>query len=250
MAVIKKWSGDGLSPGTVTTSTAGTGDSPFNGFNGDPGGTYPTVVASGPRSPQLEFPTANSKSAAPYWDLPTLTKSAGRFYFTTPSAWNSVSHAIAQMATGGTLCARINISGTGAPGQLRITNAAATQVAATASNTIALSTRYRVEWTLDQVAGVFTVNMYLGDSTTVFTTLSATSSYGASCNRVVFGNYSAAAVPLMQFDDFAIADTATLIGPAVVTPPATATIKLWNGTAEVAVTAKLWNGTAEVPLTI
>lgn len=248
MAVLKKWSGAGLSPGVVTTSTAGTGDSPFNGFNGDPGGTYPNVVSSGPRSPQLEFPTANSKSASPFWDLPTLTQCAGRFYFTTPTVWNSVSHAIAQMAFGSTLCARINISGSGAPGQLRITNAAATQVGATANNTLALNTRYRVEWTLDQVAGVFTVNMYLGDSTTVFTTLSATSNYGASCNRVVFGNYSAAAVPLMQFDDFAVADTSSFIGPAAAS--ATPTIKLWNGTAEVAVSAKLWNGTAEVPLSL
>lgn len=251
MAIVKKWSGDGLSPGVVTTTTAGTGDSPFNGFYGDPGGTYPNVVATGPRSPQLEFPTANSKSAAPYWDLPTLTKSAGRFYFTTPSAWNASSHAIAQLSTGAaTLCARINLSGSGSPGQLRLTNAAATQVANTANNTVALSTRYRVEWTLDQVAGVFTVNMYQGDSTTVFTSLSATSSYGASCNRVVFGNYSAAAVPLMQFDDFAVADTAAFIGPAVTLPPATPTVKLWNGTAEVAVTAKLWNGTTEVALTV
>lgn len=250
MAVIKKWSGDGLSPGTITTSTAGTGDSPFNGVYGDPGGTYPNVVASGPRSPQLEFPTANSKSAAPFWNLGTLTRCAGRFYVTTPAAWNAASHTIAQIDSSGTLCARINISGSGAPGQLRIINAATTQVGATASNTLALNTRYRVEWTLDQVSGVFAVNMYLGDSTTVFTGLSATSSYGSSCNRVVFGNYSTAAVPLMQYDDFAVADTATFIGPAVTPPPATPTIKLWNGTAEVAVTAKLWNGTAEVPLTL
>jgi hypothetical protein len=248
VAIIKKWSGDGLAPGVLTTTAAGPGDTAFDLFYGDPGGTYPNIVASGPRSPQLEFQTANSKSAAPAWNLPALTKSAGRFYFTTPAAWNSASHSIAQMESSGAIRARISISGSGAPGQLRIANAAAVQVGATANNTLALSTRYRIEWTLDHTTGIFSVNAYTGDGTTALATLSATSDYGTSINRVVFGAYNTAAVPLMQFDDFAVADTAAFIGPYTAPQSFTPVATLWDGSTELPVTVSVWNGAAEVPV--
>lgn len=259
MTVVKSWSGDGLTAGVLTNTTAGTGDTPFNGFQGDPGGTYPNVVASGPRSPQLEFPTANSKSAAPYWTLASaLTKSAGRFYVTTPAAWNSVAHSIAQInVDAATIGARISLAGTGSPGQLRTYNNASVQTAASAGGALSLSTQYRIEWTLDQTtasAGVLTVKCYAGDSATEMFTLTSTSTYGASASRVIFGAYNYAAVPLMQFDDFAVADTNVFIGSKVAAPPppppppppAGPTIKVWNGTALVSATRYVWNGTALV----
>lgn len=251
MAIIRSWSGDGLTPGPMTLSSVGTGDTPFNNFWGAAPQTPPNIVASGPRSPQLEFATASGKSPAIYWNIPAQSVGAGRVYFDTPSAWNSISHSLVEIHTDPSyaIVARITLTGSGTPGAMRLydgTSPTPVQIATTATNTLTLSTRYRVEWTLDQTASMMVVKLYKGDSMTEVASLSGSGSYGTSRNNVLFGNYSTAATPTINMDDFAISDTAVLIGPKVA--PATPTVTVWNGTAEVAATMTVWNGSAEVAI--
>lgn len=249
MAIIRSWSGDGLAAGPLTTSSAGTGDTPFNNFWGSAPQTAPNIVASGPRSPQIELPTVSGKSAAMYWNIPAQSVGAGRLYFDTPSAWNSISHSLVEIHTDPSyaIVARIMLAGSSSPGQLRFFDGTAptpVQIAATASNTLTLSTRYRLEWTLNQTTSMMVVKLYKGDSLTEVTSLSGTGSFGTSRNNVLFGNYNVNnVVPVMTMDDFAISDTATLIGPKVV--PSTPTVTVWNGTAEVSATLSVWDGTTE-----
>lgn len=248
MTVIRSWSGDGAALGPVTTSSAGTGDTPFDGFWGTPSPTIPTIVNSGPRAPQIEFATVSSKSPGLYWNYSTQTVGSGRIYLDTPSAWNSVSHSLVEihLAGGGTqIAARITLAGTGSPGQLRLYSAdATTLVGSTPSNTLSVSTRYRIEWIVNHVAGTMTVKLYLGDSLTELASIGGSSNYGINQGQVLFGNYSAAATPTLNMDDFAIGDSAVLIGPKAA--PSAPTITVWNGTAEVPATISVWNGTAEV----
>lgn len=247
MAVIRKWSGDGVTPQPLTTTatTAGSTDNPFDFIGGDPA----QVVASGPRPPSIQCSNVNGNGCFPQWRLAApITACAGRLYVTMPDTWPSASQTIIATNLAGDLVHSIRIGGSGQPGQLRVMDNSNAQVAATPSGVFALSTRYRIEWTIDFTTGASTMRAFDGDTTTQLATLPYTGDFGTSFDRMSFGMTNASPVTNpMLFDDIALADTADEIGPYVAAGPVALAFTMWDGTSEVPMVVTIWDGTQETP---
>lgn len=207
MAVIRKWSGDGLTAGTLTTSSAGTGDNAFTSL----GGTL-NIVATGSRSPQIEAPESSTLARVGWTGLSLASGLAARYY-RTHSASATASVAIAQgLGSSGTVQTwRVErIPG----GNLRIRDAANAQVGVDSAATVPNSTRIRYEIVVTS-AGAITVRAYEADTVNVLAQTSATG-VGGTSDAVRFGDAAnVTSRPVYQMDDFAVADTAAEIGPIV-----------------------------------
>ncbi|MEU4726528.1 hypothetical protein AB0G06_43615 [Nonomuraea dietziae] len=145
---------------------------------------------------------------------------------------------------------RVTLAGTGAgaqTGQIRITNGAGTTQASSGSSVIPLNQVVRLEAVIQ--SGAFTATAYSGDTNTVIATATATTVTTVDMDAVRFGPFSTApTVPTFYLDDFALSDTAALIGPPSPAPSG-ATWSLWNGTSEVPLSLEgVWNGTSVTPL--
>lgn len=228
-------------------------------------GTLPTVVGGavsenmteGIRPSSIQIAQTASSPAAVKWEYGSpVTQAAYRFYFKTPSAWPSASFPLlwASTISGDVQSFRVDLAGSGAPGQLRFRRGSTnTQIAASANNTLALSTWYRVEVLVTEngTSGNGRVVLYTGDSTAaLWDTGTLSGDFGPSHNRVALGNWiSTVTVGTFYLDDIMLTDGTTLIGPAG-TPTAGPKITIWNGTAEVSAHVAVWNGTAEVTATL
>lgn len=245
MAIVASWSGNGLTDGTViTTSTAGTGDTAFSSVNGSGGNA--TISATGTRSPRIAFPTLSSQSKFLTWNSGVLgaqTAYAVRCYVEI-SAYGSTSSTFFRFNNAGTEIWRVDVAGSGGspPGQIRLRGSGGTLLA---SSTTGLSTAtvYRIEAVVS--SGAVTVKVFAGESTSATITLTGT--VGTTIDTLDIGPSGTASVGTQYADDIAFANTASYIGPV---SPAGATFTVWNGTTEVTATLDgVWNGTAIVPAT-
>lgn len=240
MTVLRTWSGDGLSAGALTTSSAGTGDDPFDTFIG----TGQNIVATGPRSPQIEFDQVAATASAIRWTITSQTQGSGRVYVTTPSAWPSASFPVALLIGSATQVFRLDLGGSGSPGQIRLRNGT-TQLQASANNVVTTSHRYRFEWIIDHGADSAEAKVFDGDTTTALVTLTQSSagSFGTAHDTVSFGNSATTpTVGAWQVDDLAVADAATYIGAAVVLPPADYPRRILSGGSWVDSVRRIWDG--------
>lgn len=212
MADIVKWSGAGLSAGTLTTSSAGTGDTAPTAISG----TAPTIVASGTRAPRISIlgsPSATQSVA--YWTIPAQAQGGGRFYWTSPPAppASGTFPIILQVNSGATLLFYIDISSTR---RFNLRDSAGI-LQQGASDSWVENTLYRIEWTVDHATGVIAARFFLGESTTHSLQLGGTSAVlGATHDRVYIGKVTAIDVGQMFVDDILVTNTATYPGRAIV----------------------------------
>ena len=210
MAVIRTWSGDGLSPTNLTTSTVGTGDNAFSSING--GGTF-TVTADGTRSPQITWPGTSAAHNLRWNALGNLTTWAVRRYFSVASLPGVTWGILVGLTSGGGDLFRVEINSSG---YLRYRSATAA-VFSPSTNAIEAGTVYRIELT-GQADGSSTVALYQGDSTTALLSSTVTVTAG-NLDEIRFGHHNSMATSGETGDDFAIADTAVFIGPAAEPAP-------------------------------
>lgn len=222
MAVIRTWSGDGLSPTTLTTGTVGTGDTAFSSING--GGTF-TVTADGTRPSRITWPSTSAAHQVRWNALGNLTSWAVRRYFSIASLPGTTWGILVGLNSGGGDLFRVEINSSG---YLRYRSAAAA-VFSPSTNAIEAGTVYRIEL-IGQADGSSTVALYQGDSTTALLSAAVTVTAG-NLDEIRFGHHSSMATTGETGDDFAVADTATLIGPQAGSPtiPVSYFSVLWQG---------------------
>lgn len=247
MAILAEWRGDGLSPGNLTTSSAGPGDNPFQIITG----TVPTIESTGDHGPRIRFDQA--AGSASYIGYNNTVYGAGGRTQTTARLYVEITALASgswQFFTGLTSnntsqIWRVTLAGSGAgasANQIRITNTGGTTLAHSGTNVVPLNTPVRMEVIHDNGTVTATAfNVSTGSQI-------ATASFGgfnATMDSIRFGpNTSSPTVPRFWFDNFAISDTAAYIGPFDSTPPPSAAWSLWNGTTEVPLTLDgVWNGT-------
>ncbi len=113
------------------------------------GGAFPSVVGDAPTlsGSDAVFPSGSTSSAL-RWDVAPTADYTVRFYATMPTAWASSSGSMfmAQTTNGAANVARLNISGTAAPGQARFLRLASLAGQNSPSNTLITTTRYRFEY--------------------------------------------------------------------------------------------------------
>lgn len=247
MADIFRWSGDGLTAGALTTSSAGTGDTAPGSILGSAG---PQIAAGGTRSPRLSFAAspATDQSGA-QWDYSAATALGARIYFTTGSALPTSGNlpVIFQALSGMTVVVYIDYTSTG---RFNLRDGS-TLLDQTSSGTIVANETYRLELTVNHGTGVVALGIYAGESTTPLDTLSGTSAVlGASTSMVRLGKLNSATSPTHYIDDILVTDTATMPGPWVdPAPPATPSpFKRWDGSQYVDLDAYRWNGTGYTPI--
>lgn len=204
MAVIRTWSGDGLSPTNLTTSTVGAGDTAFSSING--GGTF-TVTADGTRSPQITWPSTSAAHNVRWNALGNLTAWAIRRYFSVASLPGVTWGILVGLNSGGGDLFRVEINSSG---YLRYRSATAA-VFSPSTNALEAGVVYRIELT-GQADGSSTVALYEGDSTTALLSSTVTVTAG-NLDEIRFGHHSSMATSGETGDDFAVANTATFIGP-------------------------------------
>lgn len=97
------------------------------------------------------FSITQTDSSLGYLQIPIPTDAKdnairGRVYFHTNTSWASASYAVVTLRpSGSTQSLSATLSGSGQPGQMRLTQAG-TALAQSPSNTLALNTWYRLEW--------------------------------------------------------------------------------------------------------
>ncbi len=242
MPIIASWSGDGLGNGlTVTTLTAGTGDTPFDSIGG--AGSNITTSTTGPRSPRLLIPELANQSRFVRWStaIGSRTSYAVRAYVEY-SGWPSSSFSALRGELSAALAWRLDIAGTGGvAGQLRLRDTSTNIIANSGSTTLPLNTLIRLEVVAN--SGSMTVKAYNGESTAALITLTGT--VGDTINTIDFGNTFSSSPPSHYIDDMAFSDTASEIGPIA---PTGAVWSLWNGSTEVPLTLDgVWNGSSIDP---
>lgn len=209
--VIASWEGDGLSDAiSMTTSTAGVGDTPFDGVSGT--ASAPQTSATGSYSPRIIFPTITNQTRNLRWSPSIGTHSTYATRVDTEfTSWPSNSFSVLRGETGGNQEWRVDIAGTGGTaGQLRLRDAANTIIADSGSTTIPLNSQVRFEVVSN--AGAMTVNVYDGQSTNILISVSGT--VGSSIDTIDYGTVFSASPPDHYWDNFAFANTASEIGPA------------------------------------
>lgn len=162
MALVFQWKGDGLLSGTLTTSTAGTGDTAPSQINLS--GSTASVAVTSSRSPGLQLQEAAVGSFAWVdWNVTPSTTAALRLYYT-PTSVLASNHTIFSIRDEAeTRIADINITATGLVQLYDVSN---TLIAVAPDATIAVNSTYRFELTIDTITGVFDIAIYSGHSTT------------------------------------------------------------------------------------
>lgn len=211
MATVRQWSGDGLTPGAFTTSSAGTGDDAFTSTTG----SGLTVSNSGLHAPRIGVPDGAGLVNAT-WNLAApLGTWAVRLYVTTHTA-PSAGVFFGAYDGGGNKVVGMDFTSGGA---LRL----ATKPSATninfyvAPTAFPLDTEIRIDYT-ETAAGAWTVAYYAGDDTTPIHSSSGTKATAQTVSSVAIGRLAAAPTYSgLYLDSIALTDTATPIGPVVTT---------------------------------
>ncbi len=115
------------------------------------GGALPSITGTTPTvsGHSMTFPAGSAANYA-QWTVNT-NQFTLRWYVTVPSTWPSASWSILYAMTSGTANARMNLSGSAAPGQVRYIRSGNTEIVRSYDNTVALSTQYRMEVQIDRV---------------------------------------------------------------------------------------------------
>ncbi|GAA4082755.1 hypothetical protein [Actinomadura miaoliensis] len=207
--ILARWSGRGLTPGTtITTSTAGDGDTPFTlastGF---------TVAEGGPRPPRIQMTQQPSATAQLIWRAAVFGQHdqyAVRMYCNL-TAYPSAGAPLLQAygSADSQLRWRLDLTSTGL---LRLRDAGNT-IIATAATSLPVAVNLRVEVVVDGTAA--TVTVHNGDQTgPPMVQLSGT--VGATADAIRYGNPQTAPTwPTLYLYDLAISDRAEPIGPTI-----------------------------------
>lgn len=240
MAELLRWSGDGLTPGTLTTASAGTGDTPPGAITG----VTPSIVNAGPRSPAIQAGGSGVGYAA--WALGTRTASAGRVYWT-PSALAPSGAALwfLRVVEGSTIRFQVDMVSTGRF-NLRDDSQVLQQGAA---GVVQPGVTYRVEWAI-QSDGTISLSCFEGEGTTPVQQLQGT--IPAQHDGVWLGHVAGGAgyTGTMLFDDLLVVDTPTMPGPWVDpnAPAAASPFKYWDGSQYADLSAYVWGGAEYIPV--
>lgn len=219
MALPVSWKGDGLSPGTLSSTSAGPGDTPLGSLAG---GASVTIDSSGSTPPRIRF-AAGAANLYAGWNSTAL----GTISAYVVSAYvefgtiASAQWAILAGSIGSTVQWRLDVTGTtnSVVGRLRLRSGTA-QVAES-SESLAAATLYRME-----VVGngsSITVTFYAGTSSTVAAGPITGTATSGSIDNVRFGNFSSSTTPPVQFfDDLSVASpVATITGAAALVSAST-----------------------------
>jgi len=211
MAIIAVWNGDGLADGTpVTTSTAGTGDTPWSLVTSGAA----VVSASGSRPPRIQVDQQAGNTAQLIWKSGVVgVRSAyavrGYLELTAyPSAGAPILNAYG--ANDSALRWRLDVTSTGI---VRLRDASNT-IIATASSAVPLNTELRVEIVVNN--GAATARIYQGNSTSApLVDLSGiVGAAGAATDAIRWSNPQTAPTwPRHYWDAIAVSDTPAEIGP-------------------------------------
>ena len=217
--ILKSWSGATLSNGTLTTSSTGTGDTPFTSVEGNV-----TIISGGLRSPQIKLGDAAEIKRFGWWPLSTaaLSTYAIRFYVTLselPSAEIYLANAL--NAGGGVWSVRVTSSG-----YLRLRDDSAATVRWTASQPLPVGIPIRIELVGNGTTAV--LNAYRSDYDILLFSGSGTIAQGIDEAR--FGFSSSVASVNIRYDDMAVSSTALEIGPAGSPPDPHTHFRLIGGT--------------------
>lgn len=250
MAVVAKWSGDGLAPGTVLVDDmGGTGDTGF--YVSSPGSVL--VDDSGPRAPRLKLAQIEGQTCYLSWGPSRLgrafTEGSVRIYceFT---GWSANAFSLIIADVGWIDGWRVDVSGSagGNPGRVRLRDKAnGNLLLKESTQPLPLNTLLRVEAVVS-AAGDFSTHVYEGESTTPLFQVSATGLSAPDFDSLRFGNTSGGVLlPTWYLEDVILTDVPEQVGPAE--PVADGDWSLWDGTTEHSLTMTgVWDGTSILPL--
>lgn len=234
------------------------------------GGTLPTITGTTPTLDADGYmvfgagATVNNASWAVSTNAFTL-----RWYEKVPSAWASASWSTFYALSSATINARVNIAGSGTPGQVRYIQTANSQIAASPNNTLALSGHYRFELQIDRAAQTYRGAIFaLGSDVALYDTglLTGRNTGSAAFTSLQLGRLSTVSTNALSVGRVKAVDTVgSWIGrdpdDPLPTPPG-GSFKSWDGSSLVAadivgywsgstlVVAEclgLWDGTALQP---
>lgn len=225
------------------------------------GGTLPTITGTTPSvidAHTMEFAAGSALNYASW------TTSADRFtlryYVTIPSAWTSASWTMGGIQASGNQNARINLGGSGSPGQFRWVRAGNVQFAQTTSNTVVLNEIYRVEVQIDRVAQTYRAGIFQLLSTTPIydsTLLTSIDTGSAAFTEIRLGIASSGvSVGTLRIGRIMAVDTVgAWIGPHISDvsgggpSPLEDHLALWNGAAATPATiVGYWDGASVSPV--
>lgn len=242
MSVIAKWSGAGLTDGTVVTNTtAGTGDTHFDTVLASAPGAF-TVRNGGAYSPRIELTSPTAPSAHLIWlaalSSGTYPQHAIRFYIELAALPTGNAQIFSMRDNLNNLMWWLDIT---ALGILRLRNEGGTALALS-QQPLSLNKPIRIEGTCN--VGDVSVFVYKGDSQIPIETLSGSGVNTRSAQQVRFGTpNNANLLPHMYFDEMAFANTLDLIGPVV--PAPALPLSVWDGSKETSLAVYgVWDGTA------
>ena len=205
VVITQKWQGDGLTAGTLTTSSAGTDDTPFSTVTGSL-----TIEDAGRRSPRILLPDTASVKRVHWWPLATdpLDTYALRWYQTF-GAYPSSEISLAQgLIGGGADKWSIRMTSTGF---LRVRDDAASIVLWTSTTALLLNQPIRFELIVDGVDA--TSSMYKGDVANSLDSATLTLS-DVAIDELRLGVNSAIATNAITYDDIAFHSKAVSHGAA------------------------------------
>lgn len=248
MAKLIEWNGIGLTQGSlISAGSAGTGDTPISVVQG----ATPTVDLNDAQTPSIFFDSAGAGSTV-RWTLSTAhTELRARFYFKTPPAWASISHALFEFRDSASApTVRVAIAGTGAPGQIRLANAAATNVATSSNGLMSTNTWYRCELKADIAGGIARLMLYLGNSSvSIYDSNDVASSYGTSADRIWLGTINNSPDIDSKVAHVVVTDQKNIPIGAYGTP-GVVTVAIWDGSIEQPAHYAIWDGTTEHPASV
>ncbi|PRX91993.1 hypothetical protein [Allonocardiopsis opalescens] len=201
MTVLVRWSGNGLTPQTFTTSSIGAGDSAPTSI----GGTAPQVVASGVRPPRVEWPAADASYIV--WEHPAVAQVAARWYVEL-TALTGDTRLGSLVVSGATSAANVQVSAAGA---LQIQASGSVQ-ATSADGVIPTGVPVRIEILLD-TSGTRRLYAFAGDTTTLLAE-AAWAGPATTISAFWWGHTFVSTHSLRYGDDLIVRDLAALIGPA------------------------------------
>lgn len=248
MAIVVSWSGDGLSDGSMSTASAGTGDTAPTRVTG----TAPVIETFGARPPSIavDVPVGQAFEDYAVWRYATgVSNYAVRFYFysTAINTGHVNGCRILSCLSGDgstlrlmSLCYRSNRF-------LGLALGYPTETQTLSPQALALNTWYRIELVVSGTS--VTAYVYPGESLAPVFSWSATiTTLTTATQYFYFGKNAGGAFGKSYFDDIRVADSAALIGPEV--PPPASAWYIWDGVAEQPLTLSgEWDGSAVQPLT-
>lgn len=194
-------------------------------------GTLPTLVggsgitsdsSAGLRPPAMKFMQAPNTNTYAQFDFAAVTTAAHRFYVKTPAAWPSASFSLFVASDGTAGNVKVNMTGTSAPGSLRLLNKANATVVTSPATLLVLDTWYRVEVLIDHAAGTTRVLAAKDDSTVYDWDSGVVSSdFGTQHTRVALGaSTTSTTVGTFYLDDIVLTDGTAAVGSASPYTPA------------------------------